>query len=205
MTSPYNPWSNYNQIGERGFDDSPLMVGYIRGARAFHVTDDGVLTGVTYRAPWVDGENTARCLQNAPWVEHSRGTITDPDQYPNLNDRHPDTGRWVHPMQGCTCGLWSYWAGVPNTYWTGDTRVYGVIQGYGQTRRGTRGARTAKARILGLHIPPGNSTMAGVLRDLIVSNYPSVDVYPSVEELLAVHPPTRDVTYSATTQGFEHT
>jgi hypothetical protein len=138
-------------------------------------------------------------------VEHSRGSITDPDQYPNLADRHPDTGRWVHPMQGCTCGLWSYWGGVPNTYWSGDTRVYGVIQGYGQTRRGTRGARTAKARILGLHIPNGDGTRAGKLRDLIVSNYPSVQVYIDLDGLLAAHPPTRDVTYTTTWQRIEHT
>ena len=171
--------------------DLPLAAGSVTGVRLWHVDMasaeavaagtpgpvEGLLTGVFGRV-WRRGENVAVC---------------------GGGQGAPACPRDLVPAPECGCGFWAYWAlryaWRCDYYWRGE--VIGVIQGYGRTRIGTRGCRCGKARILGLHVRPGDPEgeprglsqhdLAGVL-----GSYYGVPCYPSLEEMLAAHPLTAD-------------
>ena len=175
-----------------GGRDLPLAAGSVVGVRLWHVDKasaeavanstagrvEGLLTGV-FGGSWRPGENVAVCGGSGP--------------------ESPPCGRDVVPAAGCGCGFWAYWAlryaWRCDYYWRGD--VVGVIQGYGRTRIGTRGCRCGKARILGLHVRP--AAPGGQPRGLrrhdvaeLLGSYYGVPCYPSLAQMLAVHPLTAD-------------
>jgi len=179
--------------GVPGFSgrDLPLAAGSVTGVRLWHADMasakavvngspepvEGLLTGV-FGGVWRPGENVAVCGggQGGP----------------------PCPGDLV-PMPECACGFWAYWAlryaWRCDYYWKGQ--VVGVIQGYGRTRIGTRGCRCGKARIVGLHVRPvGPDCQPRSLPDHDVAealgSYYGVPCYPSLAEMLAVHPLTAD-------------
>lgn len=170
--------------------DLPLAAGSVTGVRLWHVDMasaeavangtpgpvEGLLTGV-FGGVWRRGENVAVCGgQEGP----------------------PCPGDLV-PTPECACGFWAYWAlryaWRCDYYWRGQ--VVGVIQGYGRTRIGTRGCRSSKARIVGLHVRPADphDEREGLSeQDLAeaLGSYYGVPCYPSLAELLAAHPLTAD-------------
>lgn len=52
----------------------------------------------------------------------------------------------------CGCGFWAYWALNPSEFRMGEKPIVGVIKGYGKVLLGTRGFRSEKAKIVGLHL-----------------------------------------------------
>jgi len=180
--------------GVPGFSgrDLPLAAGSVTGVRLWHVDTtsaeavvngapapaEGLLAGV-FGGVWRRGENVAACGGG------SQGS--------------PPCQRDLVPAPGCGCGFWAYWAlryaWRCDYYWRGE--VIGVIQGYGRTRIGTRGCRCGKARIVGLHVRPvGPDCQPRSLPDHDVAealgSYYGVPCYPSLAEMLAVHPLTAD-------------
>lgn len=80
-----------------------------------------------------------------------------------------------HDFADCTCGFYAYLNGT-NDY--ADHHVIGVVRGYGETFLGTRGFRSAKARIIAAY----SSTHADVerVRPLPVSRERMRELYPDV-------------------------
>ncbi len=174
-----------------GDRDLPLAAGSLTGVRLWRVdlprleampdggpvAAEGLLSGV-FGAPWQRGENIAVCGGGLrPAAGHAEQV----------------------PAPCCGCGFWAYWA--PRDALRSDhhrrAEVIGMMQGYGRTRIGTRGCRCGKARILALHVP--ERTRAFAVWDLrpqdaaeILARYYGVPWYPSLEAMLAAHPPTAD-------------
>jgi len=174
-----------------GDHDIPLAPGSVTGVRLWHVDMpsaeavadggpgpvEGLLTGI-FGGVWRRGENVAVCggSQGVPPCPHD-----------------------LVPAPECGCGFWAYWAlryaWRSDYYWRGE--VVGVVQGYGRTRIGTRGCRSGKARILGLHVrPAGPKAEPRALRHdeiaKVLEGYYGVPCYPSLAEMLAAHPLTAD-------------
>lgn len=145
-----------------------LAIGTVRGLRSFGISDDGHLTGVTHRDPWVAGENHATCHRR--WVGtcqcgSTSGTSTISTGsghvfYVNLgagehangcNGDSPCAPDDLMPTADCACGFYAYYEGS-NDY-ARPEHVSGVVEGYGRTVVGSRGFRTQKARILALYWP----------------------------------------------------
>lgn len=55
-------------------------------------------------------------------------------------------------LTDCGCGFWAYWALNPAEFRMGEKPIVGVIKGYGKVLLGTRGFRSEKAKIVGLHL-----------------------------------------------------
>lgn len=160
------------------FGQRPFVAGTVTGLRCFKVDHSGHLRGVVHRQQaWVDGENIARCYQ--------------------LVDLQPEE----HRIGGadCSCGFYGYF-GRANDYALmlgyGVT-VTGIIEAYGTVSIGSRGFRASKARIVAFVAPDcvlkcawGCSGPMCVLK-VTFANYPSVPVYRTLEDALAVHPTTR--------------
>ena len=171
--------------------DLPLAAGSVTAVRLLHVDltsaeaivggapapAAGLLAGV-FGGVWRRGENVAVC---------------------GGGQGSPPCDRGLVPAPECGCGFWAYWAlryaWRCDYYWRGD--VIGVVQGYGRTRIGTRGCRSGKARILGLHVrPPGRDCQPRALCDddiaEVLESYYGVPCYPSLAEMLAACPLTAD-------------
>jgi hypothetical protein len=171
--------------------DLPLAAGSVTAVRLWHVDMasaeavfsgtpapvEGLLTGV-FGGVWRPGENVAVC---------GGGQESPPCD--------------LVPGPECGCGFWAYWAlryaWRCHYYWRGE--VVGVIQGYGRTRIGTRGCRCGKARVVGLHVRPGEPDPDGGPRALshhdlagVLGSYYGVPCYQSLAEMLAAHPLTAD-------------
>lgn len=106
-------------------------------------------------------------------------------------------------MEYCECGFYAYYANEEHQY---SGQVAGVIEGYGETLVGTKGFRTAKARILALtpydfSQRSPNSTPSYITNGSNVWNfdrlcrklrrrYKGVEVFRTVSEMYEAFPPT---------------
>lgn len=197
-------------VGDEFFDDAIPVVGTVRGARVWRVEDDGVLTGVTYRQPWTQGENVAHCVFSAAgkdgqaeYPEHWYRAKWNPTVVSSnvRRDKH-------HPgALGCTCGFFSYHEG-DGMEWAAtagyDRHVGGVVHVYGRMTRGSKGFRAEKARIVALTVPRWSDLAyggrddpevferrraEGIVRwEAVRTRYPDVPVYGDVWTALAAHP-----------------
>ncbi len=151
--------------GEGSCTGTSLVPGAARGERVWFLDRDGWLRGVTYRQPWLPGENVAAC-----WVTRGGGTAIraavdhyvgisggvgfpfDANQAPTVIDGYERT-----PCEGleykCSCGFYAYHQGVSNYGFTGGPKVHGIIEGYGRVILGSKGFRAEKARIIALCLP----------------------------------------------------
>src|SRR5690606_16861630 len=124
-------------LHEEFFDDSLQVVGDCLAARVWRAEDDGVLTGVTFRQPWVEGENTAFCVYSG---SHPREALVFPESWrrtswhpphvaPNQRSRHRPGFR------SCSCGFFAYHDGDKGSQWSNaagrHASVVGIVQVYG--------------------------------------------------------------------------
>jgi hypothetical protein len=198
----------------RGFGSTAeFAVGSVTGARWWNLDlsrGRPELQGMYERSRWLPGENAARCPGSLCPPRHPRCTCPA-EQI--ACDVPCECGR-------CGCGFWAYWLmdAVPEAQ-AMPVPVLGVIEGYGTTTIGDKGFRCAKARIVGIHMPPvtDKTLMAGpgnvppqhwfpavrqmtdpgdlaekTLLELLLGSTYGVPVYSSPEMLLAAHPPTTD-------------
>ncbi len=165
-------------MGDPKFSDSscsggpPLVMGGARGRRAFYLDGDGWMRGVTYRYPWVDGENVAECMvtkkvnvmaKNMPstlwgvYAPYDVGGVRfhdDPTVPPELGHGY-EWDRCGGLAPECACGFYAYHDGHTQYAMSGPgCRVQAVIEAYGRVVLGTLGYRAEKARILGVVKPP---------------------------------------------------
>lgn len=207
MTAPQTP-NKKVVAGEHGFNDRGFALGMVRGLRSFMVAPDGRVTGCMFRQAWTPGENRAVCHRGYvnPWDERFVGVMR-----PETFEGRPDPNDREHEFRECSCGWWAYW-GERNTY-AGEGRVAGVIEGYGRTIVGSRGFRSARARIAALTIPEGVSPFSlavsflslfdapkapsfSEIGALVSAQYPGVPVYRSVDAMVVDFPPDRAVVYT---------
>lgn len=152
----------------------PTYLGGARGRRAFYLDEQGVLRGITYRAPWRDGENVAECMVTK--VVNPMGTTghhsfigTGPPYYSGGVVFHGDPQAAPEPAPGmgwarcggldpeCACGFYAYHSGETMYALSGPgCRVMAIVEAYGRMVLGTAGYRAQKARILAVCAPPPN-------------------------------------------------
>jgi hypothetical protein len=165
-------------MGEPKFSDSsctggpPLVLGGARGRRAFYLDSDGWMRGVTYRYPWVDGENVAECMvtkkvnvmaKNMPstlWGVHAPYDVGgvrfhDDPSVPHELGHGYEWDKCEGLGAECACGFYAYHDGHTQYAMSGPgCRVQAVVEAYGRVVVGTLGYRAEKARILGVVKPP---------------------------------------------------
>lgn len=124
--------------GRQPFTGSEFALGTAVGVRSWDVDRLGRLVSPTYRMTWPPDEVVAQCRR-----QEGLSVLYGPS--PAAED---------HRQADCSCGFYAYYEGF-NEYSTTE-RITGVIEGYGETQIGTRGFKSAKARIVALHIPPAN-------------------------------------------------
>lgn len=122
------------------FSDRTLVAGSVVGVRSFAVDSLGRLTGATVSSVWRPGINAARCLRVNP----------DGAAPP---ERGPTRSQHTIGNLGCTCGYYAYTDTNANPHHRSSSNLLGIVEGTGVTTVGTRGFRSAKARILALVIP----------------------------------------------------
>ena len=97
------------------------------------------------------------------------------------------------PEIDCGCGFYAYWHVDDVMAPSYGCVILGVIEGFGRTLLGTRGFRSEKARISGLHVPQRSSltALSDLIGELLALEY-AVPVYSSLPELLEACPVTQD-------------
>lgn len=168
-------------------DHHTTLVGAAYGIRHFRVHAlTGVLHGLTYRIPWVDGPNTAQCYNTSRGA--NRATLTP--AMPGPEDRS-------HTMMKCGCGWWSYFtpehAPYPDDlYGGGDTlSLAAVVRVWGRSVIGLDGVRSVYAQIVALVEPTGYQlkwATWGDITEKISRQYPSVAWYPSIPAMVEAWP-----------------
>jgi hypothetical protein len=164
----------------------PTYLGGARGRRSFYLDDQGVLRGITYRAPWRDGENVAQCMvatrttqfvpsrfspfipaAGPPYVTAGVSFPADPEAEPELLAGFA----WAQ-CEGldreCACGFYAYHNAETAYALSGPgCRVAAIVEAYGRMVLGTSGYRAQKARILAVCTPPATeaSVRAAKLRE----------------------------------------
>jgi hypothetical protein len=168
-----------------------------------------VLRGVTYRAPWHDGENVAECMVTrqvdpmvlvrrqswntnalAPYITYGVSYDADPSKPTELLQGYAwDRCEGLDPE--CACGFYAYHSGDVYYATAGPgCRVQGVIEGYGRMILGTKGYRAQKARILAICGPP--PTEATTRRRAAQANRDAVARSLKQLELIAALPAKAD-------------
>lgn len=155
---------------------TPLVVGTALGRRTFFLDEHGVLRGVTYRAPWRDGENVAECFVTkrvAPTAGPTYTHATALPPYVAAGVIFPGDDIEVQPWTlapgfkwdrcdglapDCGCGFYAYHS-VETTYAVGGAgcKVIAIIEGYGKLILGDKGYRASKARIAAVLLPRNTS------------------------------------------------
>lgn len=172
------PSTNYTFYGGEG--DGKLRIGEVYGLRAFRVTPDGWLTGITYPAPWSPDVTTAECwyvtgwksgnVVGDPWIRPYKVNLSkdplDPEyvwRMANADGSLTEVTEQPVPVYGgrdepdhnlaaCKCGLHGFLEGSLD-YSRGGDRVSGVVRAWGKVALGPRGFRAQYARIVGLYMP----------------------------------------------------
>lgn len=201
------------------FSDRPFVAGSLVGLRAFAIDAYGRLHGPSYDSVFRPGENVATCRKpddDGMWqyfqpVTFSSGGFTlsdDPTLAAAAVESKPLKKESQHRVAGkdCSCGFYAYYDGrndylkVPSGGggWTvtfgGATgassrdRIGAVIEGFGVCTVGSRGFRAEKARLLALIQP--EVVRSPLKFDLLVRNYPDVDMFADESSALEAHPLT---------------
>lgn len=179
---------------KENFSSMGFALGVVRGIRTWRATPEGLLEGIYYKQPWLQGENQALCRKPERLnVGYFYGFMRSPLPTPAENARNdyepPSRGH----LADCRCGFYAYYDGSNDYYrpWDKDNYKYGdknlvvgVVEGYGEVLIGTRGFRATKTRIVALHFP-GNTF---VDPRLILANYPDVPVFNTFEQMVAAYP-----------------
>lgn len=161
-----------------GSSPVPYVLGTARGVRSFEIDHDGILRGVTYPQPWLEGENIAQC-----YVTKRREPLDLPSAYSFIaSAMMPHSGQYLGNVGGvlfppgldepvlndnyeyddcggvsktCACGFYAYHKDLESYY--SPRRAVGVIEAYGRVILGGKGFRAQKARIVGLVLPTTES------------------------------------------------
>lgn len=173
------------------FNGSGFAAGTVRGARAWNVNDDGWLVGITRPQVWVSGVNEASCRK---FVMPTMEAVTRGDGsvfYRTVEVAFPE-GPVDHGIEDCQHGFYAYYEGS-NDYGdvsrvSGQSRVSGVVEGFGRTVLGSRGFRCMKAKIVALTFGPA---VTDARRERVLENYADVPVFGSFEEMVSVFPPDK--------------
>lgn len=175
------------------------VVGSCVAGRSWRAYPDGVLTGVTYSAPWTTTGNTAWC----PFIGGEPGdTVKQPEDWRNTGymstfnvTKNNQVKRHAPGSLNCTCGFWCYSdLSMSETWATHMLAVVGVVNVWGVMTRGTKGYRAQHADIAALVRPEwadelGQLDMYGdriahpEVWDAVVDRY-SVPVYSSLTDAM---------------------
>lgn len=176
--------------GPNAFSGSEFAMGTAVGVRSWDVDKYGRLVSPTYKTVWTPNELVAECRVDRDSVGRlyvAWGTDpipTEPEQ--------PE-----HKQSSCSCGFYAYYEGY-NEY-ARDDRITGVIEGYGETQIGTRGFKSAKARVVALHVPTNESDgrQIGQTRfDRVRTNYGArIPIFDNYAEMAAEFPTTQPEDY----------
>lgn len=139
------------------------IVGSVYALRSFTVTDDGVLVGVTYPQPALDGVNVATCGHLAPMVGPSHEA----------------------PMEGCTCGFYAYDQQGTGTRPFSRSGADAVVELSGKIILCERGLKAARMKVVALALDPRTSAKT---RALVEQNYPSTHPFLDEKAMLAEFP-----------------
>lgn len=122
----------------------PFFTGRLVGLRSFSLASGNKLAGVTYTAPWDDGENVAKCAKYRSdfYGDLKTVEIGTPDEPAS------------HSLAAlnCSCGFYAYFDGNSNDFQQG-VNVEGIVEAWGKLTIGEKGFRASKARIAALVIP----------------------------------------------------
>lgn len=203
-------------MSDNEFAAIAFATGVVRGTRSFDVDVLGRLTGVTLKQIWTPGENQAICRKeelrrinqhrtSTLWGGLVGFTTFDEDEpAPNeelvenfLGIKHPAIDKSMKElaekkqrriakdlMEDCDHGFYGYYEGS-NDY-RQNSRINGVIEGYGEVVIGTRGFRAMKARIVALQFHKGISDAKAAL---VVRNYPDVAYFNKFKSMVSEFPP----------------
>lgn len=162
-----------DEFGLNASDFSVMPLVGLRAWRPFtHVGAAIQLCSENRPYVWHAGENIAECMPvHAHW-----GPVANVD--------HHDAPA---PFMACQCGFFAYYDGTNN--YRGESKISGLIAGYGRCIVGERGFRAEKARIVAF-IQPKISQTAELLHRHILPVFPDVPVYDSEALALDAHPLT---------------
>lgn len=161
------------------------VVGEVVALRQFTVHADGVLRGLLYAQPTLDGINVARCYV-----------------------RHPKPGHDVTaPSPGCRCGFYAYdypqtWLpGTGGRVRAGSTRIVtAAVELSGRVIVCKRGLKAQKMRVIALTgwtefnltddsaFPVADSDEQPSLVSLLRAHYPDVEFFATQKDMLEAHP-----------------
>lgn len=197
------------------FSGLPFVAGDVRGIRSWDVDPMGRLISPTYKSVWTPGENAAECKKK----DYASGGWIIPSTFFSYDDsalrrvvglspkpstvtvssiseaavEKPEPPEPPHTQAACSCGFYAYSNGY-NDY-ADDTRLTGVIQGYGETQLGTRGFKCSKARVVALHIPSkvGKLGRRQVTNEAghfarVRDNYPNVAIFDKYADMVEAFP-----------------
>lgn len=161
---------------ESKFAASEFTMGTAVGVRSWNVDRLGRLKSPSYETIWTPGEMTAQCKAN-PFDFMATGRPQSKE----------------HQQASCTCGFYAYYEGF-NEYAQAE-RITGVIEGYGETQIGTRGFKSAKARIVALFVPDDSADLARIGKTpfaRVRENYgPHVAIFDNYAQMVAEFPTTQ--------------
>lgn len=138
---------------ESKFAASEFAMGTAVGIRSWNVDRLGRLVSPSYRTLWTPTEMVAECKANLYTF------YVGPSGASTVVNTEPSSPA-DHQQASCSCGFYAYYEGF-NEYAQAD-RITGVIEGYGETQIGTRGFKSAKARIVALHVPDDSADLARI-------------------------------------------
>lgn len=160
------------------FSGSEFSMGTAVGVRSWNIDKLGRLESPQYQTVWTPGEMVATC-KSRPIDRVLLG----------YDRPRPE----AHQQSTCSCGFYAYYEGF-NEYAQSD-RVTGVIEGYGETQIGTRGFKSAKARIVALHVPDNTADIARIGKtpfQRVRENYgPHVAIFDDYTHMSAEFPTTQ--------------
>lgn len=160
------------------FAESEFTMGTAVGVRSWNVDRLGRLESPSYKTVWSPGEMTASCKANPfDFAAFSQHRVTKEE----------------HQQASCSCGFYAYYEGF-NDY-AEPTRITGVIEGYGETQIGTRGFKSAKARIVALYVPDDSADLKRIGKtpfSMVRDNYGKhLPIFDDYSQMSAEFPTTR--------------
>lgn len=162
------------------FSGSEFSMGTAIGVRSWNIDRLGRLESPSYSTTWTPDEMVARCKSNPFDFMRSAAGRADSE----------------HRQSECSCGFYAYYEGF-NEYAQSD-RITGVIEGYGETQIGTRGFKSAKARIVALHVPDDSADISRIGKTpfaRVRDNYgPHVAIFSDYSQMVSEFPTTEPET-----------
>lgn len=187
-------------------DDYEFAAGSIKGMRSWSIDDQGRLRGVSFKALWTPGENTATCKnppEREPCPKRSVLEITVEERvcpcgcgetekveaYSTCGEEgcwrgtHPAGARHTYDTD-CSCGFWAYDEHSFEEH--GD--VTGIIEAWGKVTIGTRGFRAEKAKVMALCRYSDRSRELSLSAWLRLQQlYPGAQFYDEPDDMVTAH------------------